>query len=99
MENPRRCNLGTIAAAALVGGLAGAITGLLIAPKSGRDLRSDLAQALTERVGDPQWLAKAKRLTEDLQSFLQEATGSAKPGYVTIPIRDREPQAENHGPE
>lgn len=34
--------LGTIALAALVGGLAGAVVGLMFAPKRGKDLRQDV---------------------------------------------------------
>lgn len=37
----KRC-LGTVALAALIGGLAGAVVGVMFAPKLGKDLRQDI---------------------------------------------------------
>jgi len=82
-------DLSTIAAAALIGGLAGAVVGLMFAPKSGKALR----QGIQEKAGNVRVKAeditfhhsgvlkqqgtdlvgKGKKLAEDLQTFIQES--------------------------
>ena len=81
-------NLGTIAIAALVGGLAGAVVGLMFAPKSGKELRQDVASynagALKQQGID--LVGKGKQLAEDLQSFIQESLKIKKSDYIPINI-------------
>ena len=90
MHKPQHhSHLGTVAVAALVGGLAGAVVGLMFAPKSGRELRQGIyrkADDALERVEDATSLragalkqqgtdlvGKGKQLAEDLQTFIQES--------------------------
>ncbi len=84
--------LSTIAVAALVGGLVGAVVGLMAAPKSGKDLRHGIQQKtdnVLERVGDATFYhannlkhqgtdlaSRGKKLADDLQSFIQESLGN-----------------------
>lgn len=79
----------TIAVAALVGGLVGAVVGLMVAPKSGKALRQgiqDRTDNVIERVGDVTFYhagtlknqgadlaVKGKQLADDLQTFIQES--------------------------
>ena len=83
------CTICTIAAAALVGGLAGALVGLMIAPKSGKELRQDICGKASDtmnyvggtavhrtenlRQQSADLLLKGKRLAGDLQIFIQES--------------------------
>jgi gas vesicle protein len=58
---------------ALVGGMVGAAAGLLLAPKSGRDLRSDVAtQAITLRDKGVELSTTAKEKTVKLSNQLKE---------------------------
>lgn len=81
--------LSTIAVAALVGGLVGAVVGLMVAPKSGKALREGIqvrTDSVLERVGDVTFYhagtiknqgsdlaVKGKQLADDLQTFIQES--------------------------
>lgn len=93
-------NLGTIAVAALVGGLAGAVVGLMLAPKSGKELRrgiykkADDAMEHVENVTSHHasalkrqsidLVSKGKELAEDLQAFIHESLKMRNPGYIPI---------------
>ena len=90
-NNQDQC-LSTVAVAALVGGLIGTVVGLMVAPKSGRDLRQGIQEKtdnVIERVGDATFYhantlkdqgtdlaAKGKQLADDLQTFIQESLGN-----------------------
>lgn len=87
-ENPQKNNLSTVVTAALVGGLAGAVVGLLFAPKRGRELRQDIREkgnGLFEHIEETatrhtetlkqqgtDGLEKMKQMVEDLHTFMQE---------------------------
>lgn len=93
-------NLSTVAVAALVGGLAGAVVGLMFAPKSGKELRQGIykkADNTIVHVEDVTSLhagalkqqgtdlvGKGKQLAEDLQNFIQESLKLKKSGYIPI---------------
>ena len=95
-------SLSTIAAAALIGGLAGAVVGLMLAPKSGKALRQGLhekADNVVEHAEDftfhraevlkqqgTDLVDKGKKLAEDLQTFIQESIRSKKPDYIPTNI-------------
>lgn len=95
-------NLRTVAVAALVGGLAGAVVGLMFAPKSGKDLRQGIcrkADDAIEHVEDvtshhagalkqqsTDLVDKGKQLAEDLQTFIRESLNMKKSGYIPINI-------------
>jgi len=95
-------NLSTVAVAALVGGLAGAVVGLMFAPKSGKELREGIykkADDAIEHVEDvtshhagalkqqgTDLVYKGKQLVEDLQTFIQESLKMKKSGYIPINI-------------
>jgi gas vesicle protein len=95
-------NLSTVAVAALVGGLAGAVVGLMFAPKSGKELRQGIykkADDAIEHVEDvtsyhagalkqqgTDLVGKGKQLAEDLQIFIQESLKMKKSGYIPINI-------------
>jgi gas vesicle protein len=101
-KTDQNTNLSTIAVAALVGGLAGALVGLMFAPKSGKELRQGIykkADNTLERVEDvtsqhagslkqqgTDLVAKGKQLAEDLQTFIQESLKMKKLGYIPISI-------------
>ena len=103
-------NLGTVAVAALVGGLAGAVVGLMFAPKSGRELRQVIykkADDAIEHVEDvtshhagalkqqgTDLVDKGRQLAEDLQIFISEALKLKKSGYIPINITN-EAQTES----
>lgn len=100
MENSKGCSLGVVAAAAVVGGLAGAVVGLLLAPKTGRDLRRDLqdkAETLATQVEDSQWLEKGRQLAEDLHSFLKEFQNAHQSGYTSIKVYPSSPENKASG--
>lgn len=62
---------------ALIGGIVGAATGLLLAPKTGRDLRSDVAsQAITIRDKGVELSSTAKEKTVKLSNQLKEQSVS-----------------------
>ena len=95
-------NLSTVAVAALVGGIAGAVVGLMFAPKSGKELRQGIykkADDAIEHVEDVTFfhaealkqqgtnlVDKGKQLAEDLQTFIQESLKMKKCGYIPINI-------------
>ena len=99
-EAHKNTNLCTIAVAALVGGLAGALVGLMIAPKSGKELRKGIykkADHAFEHVEDvtshhagalkqqgTDLVEKGKQLAEDLQTFIQKSLKTKKSGYINI---------------
>jgi len=78
-------NLSTVAVAALVGGLAGAVVGLMVAPKSGKELRQGIYKKADEALGTD-LVDKGKKLVEDLQTFIQESLKMKKSGYIPINI-------------
>ncbi|KGR73592.1 YtxH domain-containing protein [Ureibacillus manganicus] len=58
---------------ALIGGMVGAAAGLLLAPKTGRDLRNDVAsQAITIRDKGVEFSSTAKEKTVQLSNQLKE---------------------------
>jgi len=93
-------NLSTVAVAALVGGLAGAVVGLMFAPKSGKELRHviykkadnalDHVEDVTSQHAETlkhqgtDLVDKGKKLAEDLQTFIQESLRMKKSGYIPI---------------
>ncbi|MFZ3130414.1 MAG: YtxH domain-containing protein [Desulfosporosinus sp.] len=93
-------NLRTVAVAALVGGLTGAVVGLMFAPKSGKELRQGIykkADDALEHVEDvtshhagtlkqqgSDLVDKGKQLAEDIQTFIQESLKMKKSGYINI---------------
>ena len=95
-------DLSTVAVAALVGGLAGAVVGLMLAPQSGKELRQRIykkADNAKEHVEDVtshhagalkqqsiNLVDKGKQLAEDLQTFIQESLKMKKSGYIPINI-------------
>lgn len=95
-------SLSTVAVAALVGGLAGAVVGLMFAPKSGKALRQGIlekADDVIEQVEDVTFhhagalkqqgsdlVDKGKQLAEDLQTFIQESLKIKKSDYIPINI-------------
>jgi len=96
----KNTDLSTIAVAALVGGLAGAVVGLMLAPKSGKELRrgickkSDDALIHVEEVTSHQvgtlkqqgtdLVGKGKQLAVDLQSFIQESLKIKKSDHSPV---------------
>ncbi|KJR47348.1 hypothetical protein UF75_2261 [Desulfosporosinus sp. I2] len=96
----KNMELGTIVVAALVGGVAGAVVGLLLAPKCGKDLRQGIgnkADNALERVEDvttqhvgalkqqgTDLVEKGKILAEDLQTFIQDSLRNKKSGDIPI---------------
>ncbi len=72
-----------LAGGLLLGALAGAVAGLLAAPKSGRETRAQLA-------------AKAKDATGRLQEDIDRARGKARVAYdgLLARLRDLETKAE-----
>ncbi|AFM43242.1 hypothetical protein Desaci_4398 [Desulfosporosinus acidiphilus SJ4] len=56
-----RTTVGTIVLAALVGGFAGVLAGLLFAPQRGKDLRHSLRNNLKNRNQDSENLSQARR--------------------------------------
>ncbi|WP_199242424.1 YtxH domain-containing protein [Desulfosporosinus fructosivorans] len=107
----RTTNLSTIAVAALVGGLAGAVVGLMFAPKSGKELRNGIykkADDAIEHVEDvtsyhaeaikqqgTDLVGKGKQLAEDLQTFIQESLKMKKSGYIPINIAKDAPTEDS----
>lgn len=95
-------NLSTVVVAALVGGLAGAVVGLMFAPKSGKELRHGIykkADDAIEHAEDVTFhhagalkqqgtdlVGKGKQLAEDLQTFIQESLKLKKSDYIPINI-------------
>lgn len=93
-------DLSTVAVAALVGGLAGAVVGLMFAPKSGKELRQGIYQKADDAIEHVEDVTshhagalkqqgndlvdKGKKLAEDLQTFIQESLKLRKSGYINI---------------
>lgn len=71
-EEQKGAGLTTVAVAALVGGLAGAALGILLAPKSGKELRQDLGGKAHE-IGD-----KAHRAWRDLEETAGEKVAAVQ---------------------
>ena len=108
-------DLRTVAVAALVGGLAGAVVGLMFAPKSGKELRQGIykkADDAIEHVEDvtsqhagalkqqgTDLVDKGKRLAEDLQTFIQESLKMKKSGYIHIAKNIQTEESLPHVPE
>ncbi len=98
-SNDKKSSVGTVAIAALVGGVSGAFISLMFAPKSGKALRQDIqskAEGIIEQVENGTFqraeaikqrstdLAdKGKKLKEDIQIFIQDLR-LKKPGYIDI---------------
>lgn len=73
-----------IAVGALVAGVAGYITGILTAPKSGKETREDIAEKATDLKNEG-----AERL-EDLRDELDDLINTAKDKTVALSARARE---------
>jgi len=100
-------DLSTVAVAALVGGLAGAVVGLMFAPKSGKELRQGIYQKADDAIEHVEDVTshhagalkqqgndlvdKGKKLAEDLQTFIQESLKLRKSGYIDI-AKDTPPE-------
>lgn len=96
---PKNKNMGTVAVAALIGGAAGALVSVMIAPKSGKALRKDIqnkAEVLIEQVEDTtsqhaealkqkstDLVNKGKKIKADLQMLFHDLKPS-KVGYIDI---------------
>lgn len=96
----RNTNLSSVAVAALIGGLAGAVVGLMVAPKSGKELRQGICKKANKTIEHAEDVAaqqtgvlkqkgtelvgKGKQLAEDLQTFIQEALKMRKSSYIHI---------------
>jgi gas vesicle protein len=65
-------NAGSTLLAFVVGAAAGAVTSLLLAPRSGRETRRQIGQA-----GEA-WLSRARDLAEDANSLYQDALNKAR---------------------
>lgn len=87
-KTQRSTSLTTVAVAALVGGLAGAVVGLMFAPKSGKALRQGIQEKADKvlHVDDvvlhpaealkqqgADLVDKGKQLAKDLQTFIHES--------------------------
>lgn len=108
-------SLCTVALAALVGGLAGAVVGLMIAPKSGKELRQGIynkADDVLEHVEDvtshhagalkqqgTDLVEKGKQLAEDLQTFIQKSLKVKKSGYINIAEGTQTEESFQNNPE
>lgn len=84
----KETDLGTVVIAALIGGVAGAAVGLMLAPKSGRELRHDIgfktrqtlheiedvAEDKVDKIQDvgEDLIREGKRLADDLKSLFSE---------------------------
>ncbi|MHB8125559.1 MAG: YtxH domain-containing protein [Desulfitobacteriaceae bacterium] len=87
-EVSKESGLGTVIIAALVGGIAGAAVGLILAPKSGRELRQDIGCKARQTLQELEEVTEAKvdtiqdvredvvregkRLVEDLKTLFGE---------------------------
>lgn len=110
MNKDQNTNLSTVAVAALIGGLAGAVVGLMVAPKSGKELRQGLckkAHDTREHVEDvtshhagalrqqsTDLVNKGKQLAEDLQTFIQESLRIKRSGEITLTVTKDTPTVE-----
>lgn len=111
-KTQRNNNLGTVAVAALIGGLAGAVVGLMFAPKSGKALRQGIqtkADNVLERVEDvtihhagalkqqgTDLVDKGKRLAEDLQTFIQDLKFKKSDNIPINIAKDTQPEEILH---
>ncbi|MDR3600973.1 MAG: YtxH domain-containing protein [Desulfosporosinus sp.] len=111
MHRTQNTSLGTIAVAALVGGLAGAVAGLMLAPKSGKALRQGIHEKTNDVIEHAEdatlhhagalkqqgtdLVEKGKKLAEDLQIFIQESLKLKKSGYIPITITKDTPPTES----
>lgn len=105
--------LSTVAVAALVGGLVGAVVGLMVAPKSGRALRQGIQErtdSVIERVGDVTFYhagtlksqgadlaGKGKQLADDLQTFIQESLKTKNVDTEVAQSDEFTQPSEDHG--
>ena len=99
-KSQQNTSLSTVAVAALVGGLAGVVAGLMLAPKSGKELRQGICKKsdhAREHVGDvashhvgalkqqgTDIVDKGKQLAEDLQTFIQESLKMKKSSPIPL---------------
>jgi gas vesicle protein len=97
--NPKNKTLGTIALAALVGGATGAFISLMLAPKSGKELRQDIQNQAENLIGQVEnstfqraeaikqrsadLVDKGKQLKADIQIFIQDLK-LKKSDYIDI---------------
>lgn len=89
----KETSVSTVVTAAFIGGLAGALVGLLVAPKSGRELREEISGKAQATWRDLEELSQekaemletvraevsreGKRLINDLQTLIQELQHSS----------------------
>jgi gas vesicle protein len=99
MPESKRNNIGAVAIAALVGGVAGAFVGLMVSPKSGEALRKDIQTKAVDFVDQVQdstihhaeaikekstgLLDKGKKIKADLKTLIQDLKPQ-KTGYIDI---------------
>jgi len=99
----RNTSLSTVVVASLVGGLAGAVVGLMFAPKSGKALRQGIqekADNVLIHAGDVTFyhtgalkrqgtdlVDKGKQLAEDLHTFILESLKIKKTDYIPLDIK------------
>ena len=92
----------TVVTAALIGGLAGAVVGMLLAPKSGRELRRDISEkahdvwdvledATSRKVEKVQSISEdiveeGKRLVHDLKTVINECRKPEEPEQDLQPV-------------
>lgn len=99
LKREKKTSLKSITVAALVAGTAGAVAGLLLAPKSGKVLRQEIQAKTGDFVGQvedttikhaealrqqsTELVEKGKKLASDLQTLIQDLRAK-KQGYIDI---------------
>ena len=98
-DNQKNSSVGTVAIAALIGGVTGAFVSLMFTPKSGKELRQDIqnkAEDIIEKVEDTTFqnvealkkrstelVEKGKKLKADFQILIQDMR-QKRPGYIDL---------------
>ncbi|HWQ89033.1 MAG TPA: YtxH domain-containing protein [Desulfitobacteriaceae bacterium] len=104
----RENSMGTVVIAALVGGIAGAAVGLMLAPKSGRELRHDMrfkarqtiqeienvAEEKVDKIHDvgDDLVREGKRLADDLKKLFSEFRQALSKSEIEIGMESEKPE-------
>ncbi|MDR3289066.1 MAG: YtxH domain-containing protein [Peptococcaceae bacterium] len=71
-NEPREVCSGSIILAALLGGAVGALVGVMVAPKSGKELRQDISVKAKETWGNLDLLEEGKGVLSDIRDTLSD---------------------------
>ncbi len=94
VHDERVSNISSVVLAALVGGLVGAAVGVMVAPKTGKELRGDIVQKTMDKWDETNIVEQGKEMVHELANLVNSLRSNKSNTVELKPTEEPSPAVE-----